>query len=485
VSKDPLKDFFISYNRADRSWAKWIKWQLDKAGYTTVLLPWNIPSDSNFEMEIEEAAIHAKRIILVLSPNYLNTFFTQEVFFLIFKHKAMEGKDKLLPICIQECREEFRKLLNSINHIDLSEEDETTACDMLLAAAHGKGIELTIQPIFPGQVGDKSPTFPGKGHVSLSPSGSTNNSFTPSSMSPTANSLVQQIHGAFTQKDWPDVIRKVDYLSRVASASLSPEIYHMQGRAFLEDGDKPRASESLYIALALTTNSSQRLKLLEEYTEVLTSLDRWSEVLRYSHEALRLKPNDTTWLALQQQSLSQLKSTHKGPLQAKSTLEASPTPQVSPTKTLKVFFSYSHKDEEMRFELEKYLKNLKKQRSISGWHDGEIGAGNEWDKEIKTHLSQADIVLLLISQDFIASDYCYNIEMKESLERHKKGEACVVPIILRHSTWKEEQLLHELQALPTGGKPITRWPDRDEAFVEVVKGIQKVVDRLTGNNVPR
>ena len=153
----------------------------------------------------------------------------------------------------------------------------------------------------------------------------------------------------------------------------------------------------------------------------------------------------------------------------------------SPTKTLKVFFSYSYKDKKMQVELEKFLYSLKRQYSISSWHNGEIGAGNEWAKEIDTHLSQADIVLLLVSQDFIASDYCYNKEMMRSLERHRKGEACVVPIILRHSTWKETPL-RELQALPMGGRPIMSWSDHDKAFLDVAIAIKKVVDRLTGNS---
>jgi len=78
-------------------------------------------------------------------------------------------------------------------------------------------------------------------------------------------------------------------------------------------------------------------------------------------------------------------------------------------------------------------------------------------------------------------DYCYNIEMKESLERHGKGEAHVIPIILRHCTWKKEKLLSKLNALPRRGKPIMSWSDRDEAFVNVIEGIEEIVDKLTGN----
>ncbi len=88
------------------------------------------------------------------------------------------------------------------------------------------------------------------------------------------------------------------------------------------------------------------------------------------------------------------------------------------------------------------------------------------------------IILLLVSQDFLASDYCYEKEMKRALERHEAGEARVIPIILR-PTHLEVTPFSKLQALPTEAKPITLWPDRDEAFVDVVRGIQKVIDRLT------
>ena len=127
---------------------------------------------------------------------------------------------------------------------------------------------------------------------------------------------------------------------KVAPDSLSPEIHRIQGQAFLESGDKQRASESLHTALALATESSQRLMLLEEYAAILASLNRWNDVLRSTEEALRLTPNNITWLSLQQQSLAQLKDTDKGPLQAKPQLESYFTSSASPTKSLEVFFSY-------------------------------------------------------------------------------------------------------------------------------------------------
>jgi hypothetical protein len=106
-------------------------------------------------------------------------------------------------------------------------------------------------------------------------------------------------------------------------------------------------------------------------------------------------------------------------------------PESQDQKALEVFFSYAHEDEELRNRLAKHLSILKRQRLISAWHDRQIGAGKEWDREINEHLERAQIILLLVSAGFLASDYCYDIEMKRALERHEAKEARVIPIILK------------------------------------------------------
>ena len=90
---------------------------------------------------------------------------------------------------------------------------------------------------------------------------------------------------------------------------------------------------------------------------------------------------------------------------------------------LEALISYAHRDEKLKDELRKHLSMLKRQGIISEWHDRAIDAGADWSKEIDTHLESAKIILLLISPDFLASDYCYNIEMKRAMERHDRGEA--------------------------------------------------------------
>src|SRR6266702_4114160 len=147
-----------------------------------------------------------------------------------------------------------------------------------------------------------------------------------------------------------------------------------------------------------------------------------------------------------------------------------------------IFFCYAREDEALLKKLKVHLSPLQRQRLISVWHDRDISAGTEWEQEIKTHLDAAQIVLLLVSPDFIASDYDYDTEMQRALERHRRGEAKVIPIILRPVYWHGTPL-GELQALPTDGKPVTSWQDPDSAFYDVVKGIRKVVVQLINHHV--
>lgn len=150
----------------------------------------------------------------------------------------------------------------------------------------------------------------------------------------------------------------------------------------------------------------------------------------------------------------------------------------------RVFFSYSHKDEALRDELAKHLSPLKRQGLISSWHDRRLIPGSEWDRVIKAELNRADIILLLVSADFIDSEYCWDIEVERAIERHEVEEAVVVPIILRPCLWRGSSTpFSNLAALPQDGMPVTgrHWQDLDEAFFNVVEGI----DRLVREEVPR
>ncbi|OSI71593.1 MULTISPECIES: toll/interleukin-1 receptor domain-containing protein [Bradyrhizobium] len=142
-----------------------------------------------------------------------------------------------------------------------------------------------------------------------------------------------------------------------------------------------------------------------------------------------------------------------------------------------VFFSYSHADETLRDQIEKQLSLLKRQGVVEVWHDRRIGAGQDFAKEIDQHVETDDIILLLVSSDFLASDYCYEKEMMRAMQRHEAGEAIVIPIILRACDWHGAPF-GRLQAVPTDGKPITQFPDRDQAMLEVAKAVRAAAGRI-------
>jgi internalin A len=147
-------------------------------------------------------------------------------------------------------------------------------------------------------------------------------------------------------------------------------------------------------------------------------------------------------------------------------------------RSLNLFYSYSHKDETLREELETHLKLLQRQGLIEQWSDRQITAGSEWEGEIDRNLENANIILLLISSDFIASDYCYDIEMTRALEKHEAGEARVIPVILRDVNWQSSPF-GKLQAIPRNG---CVWrqsrEERDNRWLEVEEEIKAIVEEI-------
>jgi len=144
---------------------------------------------------------------------------------------------------------------------------------------------------------------------------------------------------------------------------------------------------------------------------------------------------------------------------------------------VKIFCCYAHEDEALLKKLKTHLRPLQRQGLVNVWHDRDISAGTDWEQQIKEQLNTAQIILLLVSPDFMDSDYCYGIEMQRAIERHERGEARVIPIILRHVYW-QSAVFSKLQALPKDGKPVTDpdWHNLDRAFFDVVEGIRKIVE---------
>lgn len=152
-------------------------------------------------------------------------------------------------------------------------------------------------------------------------------------------------------------------------------------------------------------------------------------------------------------------------------------PAMIPPEPLSVFISYAHRDEDLKDELVAHLATLKRLGKITAWDDRNIEAGVEWDRAIQQALEEAQIVLMLITPHFMASDYCYDQEMKRALERHDEGTARVIPIIIKPVDWQGTPF-SRLSCLPKDGKPVTQWSDRDEAFLDVVQEIRRAVESL-------
>lgn len=140
-----------------------------------------------------------------------------------------------------------------------------------------------------------------------------------------------------------------------------------------------------------------------------------------------------------------------------------------------VFFSYSHEDEELRNRLEKHLAMLKRDGSIQAWHDRRILAGADLDQAILANLEAADVILLLVSADFLASDYCYSKEMERAVQRHHEGTAVVIPVILKACDWTRAPF-GRLNAVPRDAKAVTSWSNHEEAFADIAGHVRQVVE---------
>lgn len=154
-----------------------------------------------------------------------------------------------------------------------------------------------------------------------------------------------------------------------------------------------------------------------------------------------------------------------------------PPPIGTEVKPIEVFISYSYRDADFRDEIVTHLAMLQRQGLIQVWTDREITGASEWATEINTSIDRADLILILVSANLLASDYAWGEEMHRAIARHEEGEAQVIPIILRPVDWVNTPI-GELQALPSNTKPVTLWDNRDEAFRDVARGIRAAVERI-------
>ena len=310
-----MMDFFISYNRADRSWAEWIAWQLEDAGYTVVVQAWDFRPGENFALQMQNAVAMAERTIAVLSPDYSNALYTQSEWAAAFAKDPTGEKSLLIPVRVREV--ESKGLLRTIAYVDLVGLSEAEAKMALLTGVNRGRAKPSHIPTFPGDAPQPLPPKP----------------------------------------------------------------------VF------PRNLEGI-----------------------------------------------------------------------------------------EIFSIYSDKDEELWKELQLHLRILIRQGIITESNSKRISTGDTQAEGIDRHINTANIILLLISSDFIALDYVFSEEIKRAIERHQTGDAYVIPVILRPVVWNSAPF-GNLQALPRNAKPVTSWADRDEAFSNITKGILLACQEIQ-NNLP-
>ena len=157
------------------------------------------------------------------------------------------------------------------------------------------------------------------------------------------------------------------------------------------------------------------------------------------------------------------------------------------TSPIDVFFSYAPEDEHLKGKLEDHLALLRRQGLVRGWSARSIGAGEDWRGEVDRHLERADLILLLVSADLLASDYLFDREMRRAVARHESGDAEVIPVILRACDWREApfaEVRPRPRTLPENGVPVTAWSDLDAALTDVTCGIREAVRRRLSANPP-
>lgn len=143
-----------------------------------------------------------------------------------------------------------------------------------------------------------------------------------------------------------------------------------------------------------------------------------------------------------------------------------------------VFYSYAREDAKLLDEFSSHLASMKRENWIEEWFDGDILPGHSWSEHIKDRLRRADIIVFLVSADFIRSEYCWMTELQFALRARKQGVVEVVPVIIRPVDWRRTPL-GELHALPSEAKPVTEWVLRDTAWTNVAEGMRRLVVGIT------
>lgn len=146
----------------------------------------------------------------------------------------------------------------------------------------------------------------------------------------------------------------------------------------------------------------------------------------------------------------------------------------SSDRPVRIFYCYSPRDVELREKLEAHLALLRRSGHIFAWHEQCLEPGMDWQAQAAQKLEQADVILLLVSADLVASDYHYDVEIKRAIERHQRGEARVIPVLLRPVDLQNAPFA-DLAVLPVGGKPVTAWTNQDQAWENIASELRRSI----------
>jgi serine/threonine protein kinase/tetratricopeptide (TPR) repeat protein len=317
------KNFCVVYHDNDRNWAEWIAWLLEEDGLSTIVPDWDFRAGYNVVRETRKAINEAQRVIVIISPDYLDTHNAQ--WGIVFSREMMSQEGMILPVVVKECAA-LRKPLDTLVPINLVGRDVFHTSHKLRKAVRLVRSKPTNPPAFPptaqeaavsamfGQQSTSRLDLDRDQQQDVTTGESTGTRTTDPVMAPTTpfsltrdvtisfSHLAEQIESAFDQKDWPDVIRKSKLLIEHSLPTSIPwKIYRMQALAYHSKGQMAEGRAALETALALVSDKRERLALLDEYTNALASLKRWQEMLIYTEEALTLAPQDIRWQALREQ----------------------------------------------------------------------------------------------------------------------------------------------------------------------------------------
>ncbi len=513
------KNFCILHHDKDRSWAEWIAWLLEDDGLSSILPEWDFRPGYRVDRETRNAMSQAERIIVIISPDYLDV--SNDQWGIVFNRERVRREGMILPIIVRECNSPLKKPLDTLVSINLVGRGVFHTSEKLLKAVRLNRSKPTLAPAFPLPNQDDSSLAtrkldradnqqdtPPRG-LDIISSSNPKVTTTPTERFDTGISspqIIEQIKTAFSQEDWLDVIRKVRLLIQDSTPTgISWQIYRMQALAYHSLGQMAEAHGALEAALAMVNDKKERLALLDEYTNKLASLKHWSEMLPYAKEALTLAPEDIRWQVLHEHITTHLQREAFGLERSQGfdqALQQSDDKQnhqktsaehiisfhtqfsnpedmktmIISDKTINIFIAYALDDKELCTRLKHQLIPLANQSPLIIWYDHEIVPGKERVKIMEKRLTSSQIVILSISAAFLASEY-HQREMRLALERYEANTASIIPVLLRPSDW-EKTSLGNFQPLPQSGLPVTTWPNTDEALLDIVKGIRQAVEEL-------